>query len=349
MKIEPDEKNLKEQIPYPDMTFPFCVWPDVYKHFLDHTVNAHWHYDFEYGYVLTGFIDYYINDTYIKLQPGDCIFVNSNMMHMSRQPDYCDNATMFTITFPTTLLTSNTSSTIFEKYFGSLIFTQIEGFKIESDNPISKEMAALMLELLGLYAIVFPKLVLTSKTIPSSYKEYFYLLNNSREFRITLNNSIGEELAVRLESLEADASRSAYELECLKRVIQILIITQRHIDENKNALLRHGNSLKSSERAKEILTYIHAHYNERFAIEDIAKHIGISRSECFRCFKRFTNKRPVEYINEYRLQKAAMLLRETETSVTDIFATCGFENASYFSKVFKEKYKMTPLQYRKTK
>ena len=347
MRIEPDEKTLREHIPYPDMAFPFCVWPDVYNYFFDHTVNAHWHYDFEYGYVLTGAVDYYINDTYVRLQPGDCIFVNSNMIHMSRQPDYCDNASMFAITFPAALMTADTGSTVFKKYFEPLIYTQIEGFKIGSDNPIGREMAALLLELC---AVAFPKsILLTSDTIPSSYQEYYRLLNDTQEFEVALNNSLSKEMAARRESFVAKDSIFGYELECLKRVIQILLITLRYIDENKNALLRHGNNLESAERAKEILNFIHAHYNEKIVVDDIAKHVGVSRSECFRCFKRFTNKRPVEYINEYRLQKAAVQLQETETSITDIIAKCGFENASYFSKIFKGKYKMTPLQYRKLK
>ena len=49
MRIEV-EKSLRERIPYPDISFPFCVWVDIFNQFLDHTVNCHWHYDFEYGY-----------------------------------------------------------------------------------------------------------------------------------------------------------------------------------------------------------------------------------------------------------------------------------------------------------
>ena len=119
------------------------------------------------------------------------------------------------------------------------------------------------------------------------------------------------------------------------------------LNEKEADLLWRANSLKQIERAKEIIAFIHTHYAEKITVEDIAYQIGISRSECFRCFKRFTNKRPVEYIIEYRLSKAAKLLRETETSVMAISLICGFENSSYFGKTFKKKYAVTPLQYRK--
>lgn len=57
--------------------------------------------------------------------------------------------------------------------------------------------------------------------------------------------------------------------------------------------------------------------------------------------------KPIEYLNDYRLQIAAQMLRETEKSIEDISAECGFASASFFGKMFKEKYEKTPLQFRK--
>ena len=343
MKIEPDEKSLKEQIPYPDMTFPFCVWPDVYNLFDDCTVNTHWHYDFEYGYVLSGPIDYYINDTFIRLETGDCIFVNSNMLHMSRQPKGCNNAVMFAVTFPPTLLTSDINSTIYQKYFQPIIDTQMEGFKIASNNSIGLKIATLLLELLAIQAHAPQQ---TQNTMPPSYWQYYQLIFDSSrdEYRFPIDSQIYRDITV---CLKDQAKTEGYEFECMKRVMQVLLFTLQHMKENKSELLWHTDSLSQTERAKGILAYIHTHFAEKITVEDIAKHMSISRSECFRCFKRFSNKRPLEYINEYRLTKAAKLLKETETSITVIASNCGFESASYFSKTFKQNYAMTPVQYRK--
>ena len=290
------EKNLREQIPYPDVTFPFCVWTDVYNLFLDHTVNCHWHYDFEYGYVVSGIIDYYINDTCIKLRKGDCVFVNSNMLHMSMQSKGCNDAEMFTVTFPASLLTSSINSTVYTKILRPVIDNRIEGFILASNSIAGQEMGNLLTALPAMK--------------PSDF---------------------------------------GYELICLSCVCQLWLLTLRNIMEANGALLLHTGSIHNAERAKEILSYIHAHYHEKITVEDIASHVSISRSECFRCFKRFMNKKPVAYINEYRLLRAAKLLRETEMSIVAVYTECGFENASYFGKLFKQTYGMTPLQYRKVR
>ena len=72
----------------------------------------------------------------------------------------------------------------------------------------------------------------------------------------------------------------------------------------------------------------------------------LSRSECFRCFKQFTHKTPTEYINEYRLTHAVRMLTESSASISDISCACGFSSSSYFCKLFKKMYNVTPMQYR---
>jgi len=290
------EKNLRERFEYRDSTFPFGVWTDVFNDFVDHTVNCHWHYDFEYGYVLSGTVDYYINDTFVELRKGDCFFVNSNMLHMGRQAKDCNDSVMFTITFPMSLLTTNIGGTVYSKYFEPVMGKQIEGFKITSDNSEGQEMRTLLTDIYSL-----------------------------------------------------DVADFGYELKCLKYVSALWLATLRHINNGSVDLLFNTSNAQYAERAKEILSYIHAHYHEKITIEDIARDTHISRSECFRCFKRFINKRPIAYINEYRLTKAIKLLRETEKNITEIYTECGFESASYFAKVFRDTYAASPLQYRKMK
>ena len=93
---------------------------------------------------------------------------------------------------------------------------------------------------------------------------------------------------------------------------------------------------------------MHEHYAEDIRIEDIARHTCISRSECFRSFQRYTNKSPMEYLMEYRLAHAVNLLMETDKTMTQIATECGFSNSSYFGKIFKKKYKMTPSCFKRT-
>lgn len=107
-----------------------------------------------------------------------------------------------------------------------------------------------------------------------------------------------------------------------------------------------SNILTSQQRMKQMILYIHHHYTEAITLEDIAKSAHISKSECYRCFQRFLGLKPFEYLMEYRLANAARLLSETTISVIDIAQGCGYNSQSYFTKMFKIYYHITPLQYR---
>ena len=52
------------------------------------------------------------------------------------------------------------------------------------------------------------------------------------------------------------------------------------------------------------------------------------------------------YLNDYRLTLAAKSLLETHKAVLEIASECGFENLSYFNRIFKKKYGITPREYR---
>ena len=65
-----------------------------------------------------------------------------------------------------------------------------------------------------------------------------------------------------------------------------------------------------------------------------------------RFFKRHMNMTSIEYLNQYRLEMASRQLAETNLSVTSIALESGFNNISYFNRVFKRKFGVTPMEYR---
>lgn len=79
----------------------------------------------------------------------------------------------------------------------------------------------------------------------------------------------------------------------------------------------------------------------------LAARAGYSESYFMRAFKRHTGMTAVQFINDCRLRKAALLLRGSALPVEEIAYRTGFESASYFIRRFKEKYKFTPNEYRK--
>lgn len=104
---------------------------------------------------------------------------------------------------------------------------------------------------------------------------------------------------------------------------------------------------KAREKIKAVLGYIEAHYQERITLEQAAGLCYYSKSHFMRFFKEYMGLSFVEYLNGYRLGEAGRQLAATEKSVTEIAQSCGFENISYFNRLFKERYGQTPGQYRK--
>jgi AraC-like DNA-binding protein/mannose-6-phosphate isomerase-like protein (cupin superfamily) len=101
------------------------------------------------------------------------------------------------------------------------------------------------------------------------------------------------------------------------------------------------------ERAKEMLDYIHCHYQEKITLEMLAAHVFISRAECSRFFKKIVGITPFTYLLHYRLRKSIELLRDSEHSITFIASLTGFSTVSYYIERFKEYTGYSPHVYRK--
>lgn len=101
-----------------------------------------------------------------------------------------------------------------------------------------------------------------------------------------------------------------------------------------------------NEKMKLMVTYVHEHYGEKVTIKDIAEAAFVSERECYRSFHAVMHMTPNEYIRQYRLQVACRMLTDTEESITNIAQLCGFGTSSFFGKVFREYFQMTPLEYR---
>jgi len=73
---------------------------------------------------------------------------------------------------------------------------------------------------------------------------------------------------------------------------------------------------------------------------------GRSHEHVCRTCKSVTGLTPSEYINQIRIEYAAHLLRSDEVSIDEVIESCGFDNNSYFYRLFKRQYGVTPRQYR---
>lgn len=101
-----------------------------------------------------------------------------------------------------------------------------------------------------------------------------------------------------------------------------------------------------SQRA--MVSFIHQHYGEKLTLADIAASGNVCRNKCCLLFKEYAGQPPIDFLNVYRLKISCDLLIRTDSPITDIAFSCGFNHLSYYSKLFQQKYGCTPSEYRRT-
>lgn len=106
-------------------------------------------------------------------------------------------------------------------------------------------------------------------------------------------------------------------------------------------------SRKSFAALKQILKYIEQNYSQPITIKTISTVSNYSESYFMKFFKTHMNVTFTEYLNNYRLTMAALLLGSSSSPILEIASLSGFDNLSYFNRLFKKKYKITPKEYRK--
>ena len=93
--------------------------------------------------------------------------------------------------------------------------------------------------------------------------------------------------------------------------------------------------------------FIRLNYRCRLSLNEIAKALHVNASYASRYFSMKFGMTVTEYINSVRINRAEMLLLTTDAPVGNIALNVGFEDANYFSRVFRKEEGCSPLQYRK--
>lgn len=122
----------------------------------------------------------------------------------------------------------------------------------------------------------------------------------------------------------------------LKLALETLLL---QLDDNAN------NAYQSS-LSSEIISYIHRHYANKITLEDISKATFYSAAYCENEFKKTTGKSIINYLIDVRIGEAKKLLAESSMSCAGIAAAVGFDDANYFSRIFKKRTGYSPLRYR---
>lgn len=156
----------------------------------------------------------------------------------------------------------------------------------------------------------------------------------------------GNNVLSALDSIRGIGRREeAYELLilekliCLWRNLYLIVPHRSESGQTRGKMLR-------EKRMRIMVEFIRKHFNEQLSICQIAEAANVSKSECYRCFSLLSEMAPSEYLNKIRLLHAAQLLSDTNQSIITICYQVGFNDTSYFAKMFKREYGISPRAYR---
>lgn len=108
------------------------------------------------------------------------------------------------------------------------------------------------------------------------------------------------------------------------------------------------NQPQSSLTIRKALIYIESNFTRDLTLEEVAAHVGVSKSYLSRIFPEYAGKHFCSYLQQLRIERARELLRFTDDHIYEIASKVGFWNSRYFGKVFRDMVGMTPADYRRS-
>lgn len=121
------------------------------------------------------------------------------------------------------------------------------------------------------------------------------------------------------------------------------------LKEVKDIVRVEGEYLQCSPKIIMAIEYIRENYYKPITLEEVADYVGISRVYLSQTFKKETKKNIWDYLAEYRLSKAKVLLLTSNLKIYAIAELCGFGSPQYFNKIFKKLTGFSPYQFKDNK
>ena len=144
----------------------------------------------------------------------------------------------------------------------------------------------------------------------------------------------------------APSDTEFFELVTVSNISQLFlrILQNKHYTSNQKEL---PSAVHRISQIKAVLEYIEHNYASEVTLDKLANVAGMNPRYLCRIFKQITSLSPMEYVIYYRIEQACKLLATTTLPIIEVSLECGFNDCSYFIRVFKQRKGITPSQYRK--
>lgn len=272
----------------------------------------HWHEEVEITWIVEGGIDYAINFDPLRLDKDDILLISPHTLH-SAHVEKGEEMISESLVFHLDLLGYQIPDACTMKYIGPLQKGKSRFVPVvRAGQPGHGQLLECLKELLPCVdqkePVSFPRM---DVDIP-------YSAFGRRE---------GDELYIK---------------ELLFRFFRLLY-QYGYVVKNENA----SSDSEMERKLKTVIAFIQEHYTEDMSIGEIARVCHFSQAHFMNFFKKFAGMTCVEYINHYRLSRAAETLVTTDLPVMETALENGFHNISYFNKLFRREFGATPREYRR--
>lgn len=192
------------------------------------------------------------------------------------------------------------------------------------------------------------------------------ILNQMLAYIYTSNNNDLQAIKPRITELVVIISRAAVDAGAnIKDIFLINENFQMNIEEFKDledlsvwisnmlqrfiSLTFEFDKVKHADIVYKVIKYIKDNYMRHISLEEIAQYTYISKTYLSSLFKKETGYSISEYINNIRVERSQHLLIDGEMSILEIAKACGFDDQSYYTKVFKKIADVTPKKFRESR
>jgi len=176
--------------------------------------------------------------------------------------------------------------------------------------------------------------------VPSAADPFFEKLEKCcPDYPIIPKDEIHSDILIALKALKGQKTTSD-----LVEKAYFQIVLARCIDQLR---LVEKESVESSDIVYRVVSYIAKHFREDVTLEKMARDLGIGKYVISRSFSSVFRGNFKKYLNEQRLEYATALLKYTSKMITEVYLDAGFQSQRTFNRVFIEKYRMSPREYRK--
>lgn len=152
-----------------------------------------------------------------------------------------------------------------------------------------------------------------------------------------------------LAIIEENQTRcDAFRIAMRARLFDILVILARCVPMQPYSPKERNRHLNRLARLENVFKYVDENYSSTITLEEISSIANFSEYYFTRFFKEATGMTFGKYINNYRVEKAAQLLKDTDDTITEVVFRSGFGSIKTFNRVFKQTKGCSPSAYKKT-